>query len=75
MFNEWLDGKQRYYKYGSWAGVGYFEVIEYMELEEKERFHLNIFHGESDNEDDWYVEEKIVRTFLVINYDMQMEHG
>lgn len=75
MLNEWLDGKQSYYKYGSWAGEGYFEVAEYIELEENERCHLNIFHGENDNEDEWYVEKKIVRTFLVTNYIMQMEHG
>ena len=76
MIDTWLDGKAGYYERGSgFAGVGYIEVEKYEELPENERCHLNIFHGESDDEDDWYVEEKIVRTFLILDYDMQMEHG
>ena len=76
MIDTWLDGKEGYYERGSgFAGVGYIEVEKYEELPENERCYLSIFHSESDNDDDWYVEEKIVRTFLILDSDMQMEHG
>jgi len=76
MINDWLNHKQGYYTRGcGFAGEGYISLENIMEYPEDRRSYLNVFHGESDNEDEWYTEQKYVRTFSALSFSIDMEHG